>query len=497
MHSRTRVTVAHLSYGKMGCMKRSGTLVLVALLLLIAAPPPAAALDEADRLWLVGERALADELYPLARRVLERFVDRYPRDTRAPEGLYLLGKARMALNEPEPALDAFRRARATSPSAAPWRLDARFWEGEALFRLKRFADARAAYDDVIKTDASSPRAPEALYGMGFADIEMQRPERAATTFRDFLKAWPDHALAPSARFYVGRALLDMKRYDEAATALAEFAAKHPDHKMAGEARYLIGWSRMTAGDTRMGLADLRAFVSAYPSHPSVPEARRMIVQGLAQSSDETELQEAYRALIAQTPLTPDTLAEAASLAARANKPADQEAALRKLRTEFPDHPFAVRASFELATAAFGRKEWEDAAALAEAAASAKDDKLRAEALLLAGESELKLKRFSAALRSFEAVGTIADVEPSVRYRALAGSGIAHEEQQSWKPALAAYEAVGEQNADETLRDWARGRAKEVQARIVADQKKAAGERKKAPDREKSSPPPAKPPAKKP
>jgi hypothetical protein len=35
---------------------------------------PAAALDEADRLWLVGERSFADGLYPIARRTLERVV---------------------------------------------------------------------------------------------------------------------------------------------------------------------------------------------------------------------------------------------------------------------------------------------------------------------------------------------------------------------------------------------------------------------------------------
>ena len=44
----------------------------VVLLVVTLSAPPARALDEPERLRLVGERAFADGLYPLARRVLER-----------------------------------------------------------------------------------------------------------------------------------------------------------------------------------------------------------------------------------------------------------------------------------------------------------------------------------------------------------------------------------------------------------------------------------------
>src|SRR5262249_59226841 len=53
----------------------------IALLLLLSLVSPAAAIEEADRLWLVGERAFADGLYPASRRALERFINQYPKDT--------------------------------------------------------------------------------------------------------------------------------------------------------------------------------------------------------------------------------------------------------------------------------------------------------------------------------------------------------------------------------------------------------------------------------
>ena len=53
----------------------------------------------------------------------------------------------------------------------------------------------------------------------------------------------------------------------------------------------------------------------------------------------------------------------------------------------------------------------------------------------------------------------------MRYRALAGLGLAHEEQQQWKQALSAYESVAGKSPDAGLRDWAQERAKSVKARL--------------------------------
>ena len=63
-------------------MKRRLAMVtaLAALLMLGSLVSPVSALDEADRLFMVGERALADRFYPVARRTLERFVAQYPKD---------------------------------------------------------------------------------------------------------------------------------------------------------------------------------------------------------------------------------------------------------------------------------------------------------------------------------------------------------------------------------------------------------------------------------
>ena len=126
-------------------MKRCLAMVptLAALLVLMIAVAPVSALDEADRLFMVGERALADRFYPVARRALERFVAQFPKDTRHARALLLLGQARLALNDAQSAFEALGRADAALTAPAD-KIETRFWQAEALFRLKRFAEAKTA-----------------------------------------------------------------------------------------------------------------------------------------------------------------------------------------------------------------------------------------------------------------------------------------------------------------------------------------------------------------
>src|SRR5881409_1458527 len=246
-------------------MTRRWPFLSASVVLLVATlfAPPARALDEPERLRLVGERAFADGLYPIARRALERLVADYPKDDRIGDALFLLGRARFALGDTESALEAFRRAQAATPPPAS--LEAKFWEAETLFRLRRFAEAHAAYDVVVKNDAAAPHAPDAAYSLAWSDLELRRPEAAVAEFRELLARWPEHPLAPAATLYLARTLAELNRFSDALPLLESFATKYPRHKQVPDAQYLLGWARVKSGDTKTGLADLRAFVAAAPN----------------------------------------------------------------------------------------------------------------------------------------------------------------------------------------------------------------------------------------
>jgi len=443
-------------------MKRRLAIVAALALasLLIPAVSPVSALEEADRLFLVGERAMADRFFPVARRALERFAVQFPDDARQPRALLMLGKARLQLNDPESALEALTRAQSSLTAAAEVQ-EVKFWQAEALFRLKRFAEARTAYDEIARNDAGGPLAPDAFYGLAWSELELKNPEPAMTAFREFLTTWPDHGLAATATLQLARALVEAKRISEALPLLSTFKAKYPGSKLLPDAQYLLGWVKYTNGDRQGGLKDLNEFATANPNHDQAPEARRLVAQGYAKYGDRTQRITAYKSLMAQNPPTAEAYAEAAALAGGLGLLVEQEAAWRKLRTDFPTDPLTRKMAGDLARTAFEKKNWKDAITLGTVAAQSDDDTVRADGWLTVGESELKQRRFAPAAKAFESVGSASDVEAGVRFRALAGLGLAREELKEYNAALTAYEAVAKNSPDTTLRDWARARAAAV------------------------------------
>ena len=456
---------------------RVPSVALLALLaLFLLSPTSARAQGEADRLWLVGSKAFADQLYPLARRVLERFVQRHPQDSRLPEATLLLGKTRVSLGDLPSALETFRRAQGfTPPPGQPE--EARFWEGETLFRMKRYREARAVYDALLAANAASPLAPDALYAYAWCELELKRPDPAVTAFRDLLTTWPEHPLAPSATYHLARTLTELKRAEDAVALLAAFATRYPNHRLLPEARYLLGWSRLTAGKTGAGVADLRAFVADYPRHELALPARRAITRALLREGKRPELRpelmEEYRSLLSQSPPTAEALYDAGLIAEKLDRAKDAEAAWKRLRGEFPAHVLGKRASLELAQAAFSRNQLRETVALAQAAGESEEAEVRLQAFLLIGDSEIKAKRFQAALKAFDAALALAPDDSALRFRALAGSGLAHEGLRRWAEAAARYEKVSAESPDPTLREWAKARLPAVRERAAPQPKPKA------------------------
>jgi len=473
---------------------------LASILLAGLSAAPALALTEPDRLWLVGERAFADGLHPVARRTLERFVADNPNDPRIAQAMLLLGRTRLVMGEPEKALESFRRVRAIANLPAQ-QLESRFWEAESLYRLKQYAAARSAYDDVISKDAASPMAPEAIYGVGVCDLELKRPEAAIKAFRELLKTWPDHAQAGSATFYLAQTLVETKKYSEAVPLLSTFETKYPKSKLVPDAHYLLGVTRLAAGEREAGVKELQAFIAANPNHQMVPAARRAITDGVAKSgapspqktantqpsqqkatSTPPSQQKATTSQTTPSSATADSLYDAGVSAGKNGDVKGQQAAWARLRKEYPNHPLSYQAAYDLAESAFKKKEWTQAATQAKAAAGSEEEALRARAHLLAGESELKLSRYKEAAKSFEAVGNVKNLEAGDRYRALAGLGLAHEQLGEIRAALAAYDAVATKSPDTKLRDFARERAAALRAQPTQPSqpsKPAAGGEKKS------------------
>ena len=219
-----------------------------------------------------------------------------------------------------------------------------------------------------------------------------------------------------------------QRTGEALSLLADFPKKYPSSPLVADAQFWSGWIKTTSGtDPSVGVAELEAFVAAHPNHPQTATARRLIPQALARSSDKADQLKAYKALMEQSPPAAEALYSAAEVAGRLDRPRDREAAWKRLSTDFPDHPLTLKLALDFGSAAFKQKSWKSAATYATQATKSDDGAVRSEAWLLLGESELKQKRYAEAAKAFETVGTVSEVETGVRFRALAGLGLARED----------------------------------------------------------------------
>jgi TolA-binding protein len=446
-------------------------LLLAGLVALLAPAGPALALDEPDRLLLVGEKSFEDRLYPLARRMLERFVEKFPTDKRVGDATLLLGKTRLSQGAPDAALEAFKKVLAMTPVPGKPQ-EARFWEAETLYRMKRFNDARAAYARVTAVEPPSPLLPEALYGLGWTDLELKRRDAAVSDFSRLVKEFPDHETVPSASIQLARALIETKHPDEAVTLLEGFATKYPEHRLVPDSRYYLARAKIAAGNTEEGVAQLRAFARTYPNHELASSARRTGLDSQLKSGKKKDIAEEYATLMAQKPPTPEALYDAGAMAVGLDRPRDADAAWTRLRKEFPDHALTGRASLEQAQAVFAKNNFKDAAALGRVAAKSSEDAVRGEALLIVGESEMKLRRPAQALTAFQAAADTPGLEPALRFRALAGSGLANEEQKQWTQAAKYYDEVIAGSPDKTLAGWAKTRRAAIAPNLKPTGKKS-------------------------
>jgi tetratricopeptide (TPR) repeat protein len=238
-----------------------------------------------------------------------------------------------------------------------------------------------------------------------------------------------------------------------------------------DSRYYLARAKIAAGNTEEGAAQLREFARTYPNHELVSSARRAAVDSQLKSGKKKDIAEEYAVLMAQKPATAEALYDAGALAAGIDRQKDVEAAWGRLRNEFPDHALTGRASLEQAQAVFAKNNFKDAAALGRVAAKSSDNAVRGEAFLIVGESEMKLRRPAPALTAFRAAADTQGLEPALRYRALAGTGLAYEDQKQWAQAAKYYDEVAAGSPDKTLSSWAKTRRAAIAPNLKPTDKK--------------------------
>jgi TolA-binding protein len=431
---------------------------LVGLAVLAIPAPGAAARSEADRLWLVGAGAFEDGLYETAYRELGRFVQVAPADRRRGDAALLRGKAAFSMERYAEALAEFDAAETFPLIAAAAPGEPIFWQGEALFRLRRLEEARDRYSRFLALKPASPYVPEALYARGLTELETGRADGAIDTFRDFLRDYPSHTRAPTAAYSAARELIRAKRWEDALALLGPYATRYPRSPYLAETRYLLGVAQLEAGRPE-GVRTLEQFIAQSSGSDLVPTARVLAAEAQAKAGRPREALEQYQALVRAAPthaLAPSALYQIGEISLRLNRPADAEAAWTTLRRDFPQHALAGPAGLQTARLHAGRKQWEPALQAAQSVADLKGEE-RSAALLVVGQSALQLRRNADAAQAYHTVVVEAPPASKRYFEGLAGLAASLEAATDREGAKRAYREIVDTSQDPELVRWAKGR----------------------------------------
>ena len=219
---------------------------------------------------------------------------------------YRQAHAHLAAHRYAEAASLFQSATATTNSAAA--AGAWLGRGEALFGAGQWDAAITAYETLLKTQPSSPLAPDALYARGFAEHRSGQLPLALATFTAFKKQYPTHARkaeCTSAIERITRTLeaqaklqsiaavnlelaaintsLREEKFTQARESAERFLLAHPEHPQAADLNVLAATCDYRANAYTRAADTYRTFLDRYPQHARASAARDQLADCLFQS----------------------------------------------------------------------------------------------------------------------------------------------------------------------------------------------------------------------
>jgi tol-pal system protein YbgF len=122
------------------------------------------------------------------------------------------------------------------PSDASQQEARAFSEAESLSQAGKYKEAFTAYDNFLKTYAGSKLAPDALYGMGYAQFALKSYKSSVATQQKFLDSYASHPLAPNAMLSLANSQIQLGQIPAAKKTLKDLIAAHPNAEVTPSAQ---------------------------------------------------------------------------------------------------------------------------------------------------------------------------------------------------------------------------------------------------------------------
>ncbi|MEM4723963.1 MAG: tetratricopeptide repeat protein, partial [Candidatus Hadarchaeum sp.] len=157
---------------------------------------------------------------PEAMALYQTIVDHHPQATFAegelilPYAIYSIAFCQFRQHDYEGALANFIHLKEKIAADSPLQAEARWYIAECYFRLGRWEDALAVYQEIMDRYPTSDFAPEAMLGKALSELRLKK-EEAEQTLEELMRRYPNSPAAEQAQIRLGDALVEKGKFAEA------------------------------------------------------------------------------------------------------------------------------------------------------------------------------------------------------------------------------------------------------------------------------------------
>ncbi len=200
-------------------------------------------------LFVLGLLSFREKALTEAEAYFSRAVMAYPNGEYTSQVQYYRGLVYGRWGNYHRAVQLLREAISASPRLpASLRKDALFQLAENRLKLGQFRLALPYYLEFYRTYPQDSRAPFALYGAGWCQLNTGQAGAALESFQKLIRDFPKSDPSSHALYRVGEIRLEQGNYEQAKRAFDEVAKESADTELLVPALINLGWCYLNLGD---------------------------------------------------------------------------------------------------------------------------------------------------------------------------------------------------------------------------------------------------------
>jgi TolA-binding protein len=376
---------------------------LLFILLIFSAPLSLRSQEKENAEFKLAVNLYNDGMYDLAVEQFKNFVTAYPNTAQGVEARFYWGNTLMKLKRYDEARITFQNfalAYVDHPKAP----EAWMNVGEALLALKNEREAASAFERVKVFHAKSPLAPEALLKSALLYRRIGERESAKKALRTIIQDYPGSSSVLSARLAIGEMYAE-----EGQTELAEREARHVSESevpapVKASALFAIGKLQMASSLFEDAEAEFKSVMTAYKGTPAATAATFEMGKLAMNARNYSSAVEQFKKIIGEDAVDDSLQAQAmfemAGAYAASKDYLNAQQTYEKLLATFPKNHLTEQAVLGAGRSASMNSKYKDALQHFRKIIALQSSSFRPKALVLAAQAAVESRQFSEAVKLY-------------------------------------------------------------------------------------------------